>query len=237
MSDVSSTNNTVQTATDYNSASYQKPDAFQDLDMNAFLDLMITELQNQDPMNPADNTQLLTQLGQIREIASNDKLTSTLDAMLMGENMASAAGMIGKYVNGMTEFGDDVAGIVDRATFENGDVRVHVGDQEVLMKNIREVVSIPEGVDANEIATQLSEASKLIGHIVTGVDTADNPVVGMADRASVQDGSVYVHIGNVSIPFGAIEEVRWPNDEELAALAEMAEDDSIEYVEGDSDAA
>ena len=35
------------------------------VDTNQFLTLMITELQNQDPLNPMDNTQMLQQISQI----------------------------------------------------------------------------------------------------------------------------------------------------------------------------
>ena len=45
---------------------------------------MITELQNQDPLNPMDNTQMLEQINQIRQIGATDKLTSTLDSVLLG---------------------------------------------------------------------------------------------------------------------------------------------------------
>ena len=49
-----------------------------DVDMNQFLNLMITELQNQDPLNPTDNAALLEQIGQLRSISSNDQLVNTV---------------------------------------------------------------------------------------------------------------------------------------------------------------
>ena len=41
-------------------------------------------------MNPTDTTDMLNQFNQIREIASNDKLTDTLEGVLLGQNMATA---------------------------------------------------------------------------------------------------------------------------------------------------
>ena len=46
----------------------KKPKDLKDLDINQFLQLMIAELTNQDPLNPMDNTQLVQQIGAIREI-------------------------------------------------------------------------------------------------------------------------------------------------------------------------
>ena len=63
-------------------------DAYAELDTGDFLELIIAELQNQDPMNPTDTSDMLNQFNQIREIASNDKLTETLEGVLLGpENL------------------------------------------------------------------------------------------------------------------------------------------------------
>ena len=50
-----------------------------DLDLNEFLQLMITELQNQDPLDPMDNSEILQQITQIREISATDSLQETLE--------------------------------------------------------------------------------------------------------------------------------------------------------------
>lgn len=66
-----------------------------------FLTLLVTQLKNQDPLNPMDNAQMTSQLAQINTISGIEKLNSTLSQMLNiyndGQSM-QAAGMIGKYV-------------------------------------------------------------------------------------------------------------------------------------------
>ena len=42
-------------------------DAYSDIDIDEFLALMIAELQNQDPLDPMDNSEMVQQIGQIRE--------------------------------------------------------------------------------------------------------------------------------------------------------------------------
>ena len=54
-------------------------DALRGLDIESFLDLFIAELQNQDPLNPLDNAQILQQISQIREVGATDKLTDRVD--------------------------------------------------------------------------------------------------------------------------------------------------------------
>lgn len=90
------------------------------LDLDAFLKLMITELQNQDPLNPMDNTQMLEQINQIRQIGSTDKLTGTLEAVLLGQNIASASGLIGADVDAISDTNEKVSGRVNRVSIVDG---------------------------------------------------------------------------------------------------------------------
>ena len=118
----------------------------EDLDMGEFLDLMIAELQNQDPLNPTDNAELLRQIGQIREIGATDQLTSTLNAVLLGQNMTTASSLIGKQITALDSSGDNIEGVVDRVSVvidENDSsrsLRVHIGDNDIALNNIREIV-------------------------------------------------------------------------------------------------
>lgn len=80
-----------------------------------FLKLLVTQLKNQDPLNPMDNAQMTSQLAQISTVDGIEKLNATLKMLVTGntENQAmQAAGMIGHGVlvsgSGL-EFRDGVA--------------------------------------------------------------------------------------------------------------------------------
>lgn len=66
-----------------------------------FLKLLVTQLKNQDPLNPMDNAQVTTQLAQINTVTGIDKLNTTLGTLLESFSSSQAiqsAGMIGKNV-------------------------------------------------------------------------------------------------------------------------------------------
>ena len=107
-------------------ASGVQRDAFADLDLKVFLDLMITELQNQDPLNPLDNTELLSQIGQMREIGASDRLSKTLDGVLLGQNIASATNLIGAEVTALSDGGERIEGQVARIAITDGEPKLHV---------------------------------------------------------------------------------------------------------------
>lgn len=120
--------------------------ALSNVDTDQFLQLMIQELQNQDPLNPQDSAQFLQQITQIREIGASDRLTSTLDSVLQGQNLTTASGLIGKEITALTDFGDQVQGVVDRVSVDvddelgNRTLNIHIGEQTVSLKNVRSIV-------------------------------------------------------------------------------------------------
>jgi flagellar basal-body rod modification protein FlgD len=66
-----------------------------------FLTLLVTQLRNQDPLSPMDNSQITTQLSQISTVSGIDKLNDTmagLSAALATSQSMSSASMIGRQV-------------------------------------------------------------------------------------------------------------------------------------------
>src|SRR5215213_7019757 len=97
-----------------------------DIDMNTFLKLMITELQQQDPLNPLDNKDMLNQIAQIRAIGASDQLTNTLNSVLLGQNITSATNLIGADISALTDNGQAITGIVNRVAIDKGVPKIHV---------------------------------------------------------------------------------------------------------------
>ncbi len=66
-----------------------------------FLTLLVTQMKNQDPLNPMDNAQVTSQLAQLSTVNGIDKLNTTLSA-LQGDYRSSqslqAASLIGRGV-------------------------------------------------------------------------------------------------------------------------------------------
>ncbi|MEO8013734.1 flagellar hook assembly protein FlgD [Polaromonas sp.] len=66
-----------------------------------FLKLLVTQLNNQDPLNPLDNAQLTSQLAQMSTVSGIEKLNSAFAAMLAqsgASQVLQSASMIGRTV-------------------------------------------------------------------------------------------------------------------------------------------
>tara|TARA_R110002049_G_scaffold2750_8_gene22112 strand:- start:16374 stop:16820 length:447 start_codon:yes stop_codon:yes gene_type:complete len=118
---------------------------YNDLDTDSFLKLLISELQNQDPLNPMENADMIQQIGQIREIGATDQLTSTLSTLASSQELVTASSLIGQKVTGLAVDASEVDGVVDRITVETNaenntrSIKVHVGDKTMEIKNVREI--------------------------------------------------------------------------------------------------
>ena len=97
-----------------------------------FLKLLVTQLKNQDPMNPMDNAQLTTQMAQINTVAGIEKLNTSMSAMTdklskqladlnpsagLGKLEAALQKMSGQFLQSQTLQG---AGMVGRQVWTSG---------------------------------------------------------------------------------------------------------------------
>jgi flagellar basal-body rod modification protein FlgD len=108
------------------------------LTSEGFLELLITQLQNQDPSEPIGNEELLNQISAMRELQSNIELSDTLKSLTSNQQLSTAAAFIGKSVSG--NVGDQlISGTVDRAFLRDGTAYVSVGDTELPLNDITDV--------------------------------------------------------------------------------------------------
>lgn len=67
----------------------------------SFMTLLITQLENQDPLNPMENSEMTSQLAQINTVSGIEKLNDTLSGITQQMNasqMPQASGLIGNAV-------------------------------------------------------------------------------------------------------------------------------------------
>ena len=121
---------------------------FSGLDSEEFLQIIFTELQNQDPFEPNDSSALLEQLDSIRSIESDMALTSQLESIVFQNQLATAGNMIGKTIEGLTATNDRVVGNVFAVIREGDKVTLQLDTGwEVPADNVQVIVdpnSLPQ---------------------------------------------------------------------------------------------
>jgi flagellar basal-body rod modification protein FlgD len=97
-----------------------------------FIKMMITQLQNQDPLEPAKNDQLLAQMSQISQLQSSTSLNESLKSMVLQNQIGSASSLIGKSVQGMAADNSTINGTVTSVKVESDAVKLELDNGQAL---------------------------------------------------------------------------------------------------------
>ena len=133
---LSNTNSATASAAagDSNSAAAQ---AKLDEDLNKFLNLLVTQLKNQDPLDPMDANEFTSQLVQFASVEQQIYQNSNLEKMLSLQETSQISTMVDFIGNQVEFFGQDVPLVDGRAEFS------YVMPQGVA----REQLTLPTQVD------------------------------------------------------------------------------------------
>jgi flagellar basal-body rod modification protein FlgD len=89
--------------------------ASQQLGKDDFLKILITQLANQDPSSPMDNTQFVAQMAQFSSLEQMTNMSQNFEKFATMTRSSEAQGMLGKTVE--LNLGDTTTtGVVDAAT-------------------------------------------------------------------------------------------------------------------------
>jgi flagellar basal-body rod modification protein FlgD len=111
---------------------------------NDFINFMVTELQNQDPLNPTDSSQMLSQMSEIGQLQSSSTLTSSLTGMVQQNQVAAASAMIGKLVQGTDANKNPMTGLVSAVQVSSTGVNLILNTGATLpMNNVTAITNAP----------------------------------------------------------------------------------------------
>lgn len=136
---MSTTSNVNGSSSAAGASSSSSTSALTQISPNDFLKMLITQLQQQDPLNPTSSDQILQQISQIDNIEATTTLTSSLNSVATDQSFQTASGLIGKQVQGVDGSGNPVAGTVDSVSFSNGAATLNVGSQTMQLSGISSI--------------------------------------------------------------------------------------------------
>lgn len=111
-----------------------------DLQMN-FMNLLVTQLKNQNPMEPMDNQDMSAQLAQFSELEQLEAMNSSFGQVLESLQRGYAGSLIGKDVSFNVEAADgteeSATGEVEEVLMgQDGEIELVVGDQNVSLADV-----------------------------------------------------------------------------------------------------
>jgi flagellar basal-body rod modification protein FlgD len=105
-----------------------------------FLKLMVTQLQNQDPLNPTDDKDFMGQMAQFSSLEQTANMAETLNSMNTSSQVSQGVSLIGHTVSWVDADAKATgSGQVTKVSLVNGKITVRVGDDDVAPGSITEV--------------------------------------------------------------------------------------------------
>jgi flagellar basal-body rod modification protein FlgD len=197
------------------------------VDKEDFLKLLITQIQQQDPLNPQDPAEFtaqLTQFSNLEQLISLNTAMEDLQMLQLSSNNAQAANLIGKnvlYDGGTVQVQGGAPGslyVVAPGTVK--DVTVSIKDSSGSVVRTIQLGSLSGGIQAiswDGLKSTGDPASDgAYTFTVTAVDAQGNSAavtplsLGHVGGVSFEDGVTYLNVGGEKVSLSDVRSVREP---------------------------
>jgi flagellar basal-body rod modification protein FlgD len=209
----------------YNTYEPNKPKEFNSsLDKDAFLRLLVTQMQHQNPLEPTSNTEFI---GQMAQFSSLEQSQNTNRAVRMN----SANSMVNKLVKGdytaedSTET-EEIVGLVEKVIIKSDDIYLaldSLGEKyEVKLDDVTEVTELESSVEMIYLMNQSmrsTTAYNLIGKNIKGtyeeevevdgvkrINTID--IEGIVEKVRKDGTSIYLTVNGKEVYLEDVTEVK-----------------------------
>lgn len=112
------------------------------LDKDAFLKLLVAQLQYQNPLDPSDPTQFMAQTAQFTMVEKLQDVADQTKSATIAQKLSTASGLIGKQVTYIDD-GVEKSGVVASARLTDTTTLLHVGDADVDLELVLGVSPAP----------------------------------------------------------------------------------------------
>lgn len=182
-------------------ATTPRNNSFGELSSEEFINILVTELTQQDPFEPNDSAAILEQLSSLRNIESQISLQDQLKTMVDQNAISSASGLIGQQVTGLNSNNQSVQGIVRSVVIENGTPILKLQDgTRIEASRITDVANL--GDFDTQVVQQLLRnliilnSSALVGKMVSGFNESNTLVEGIVTSVVNENDDLILELDN-----------------------------------------
>lgn len=130
------------------------------LGQDAFFKLLITQLQNQDPLNPMEDKEFISQMAEFSSLEKTEKLYSLLENKLSSNPVINNSHLIGKEITANVE-SVKLTGVVNSIKSQGNQIFAALDNgSEVDISYITQVGEVVEESDGDGGETETGEESE-----------------------------------------------------------------------------
>ncbi len=154
-----------------------------DMDKDAFLQLLVAQMKYQDPLQPTSNTEYISQYAQFSQVEQMQSMSASMD-------LQRASQLVGKevYVKTTSTSGETnyVQGKVDYVVFENGKAYLSIDESLYALEDL-DTITDPAYMEAYNLATELVEGINKLPNINSLVLSDANKVEMLSEMYNSMD--------------------------------------------------
>jgi flagellar basal-body rod modification protein FlgD len=152
---------------------------------DTFLKLLISQLENQDPDNPTDPTQFLSETADFEEVQQLSALSTDMTSLVSAQQSSAATSMLGQQVAGTDASGNPVSGIVTGVQLTSSGPVLTVGNDSVPFSGVT-AVTIPGSTSSTGTSTT---GTSTTGTSTTGTSTTGTGTSGTGTSGTGSSGT------------------------------------------------
>lgn len=131
------------------------PYATQELDRDAFMQLLVTQLSNQDPLEPVKNEEFVAQLANFSSLEQLETLNENILGMTalshsnaLLSQLTQGSALIGKDVQWVEpQTGESFTGTVDSVKIKEGFAILNIDGQDIPLVHVTEILADAPGTE------------------------------------------------------------------------------------------
>lgn len=104
-----------------------------------FIQLLVAQLRNQDPLNPVSSQEFITQLSSLSTVQGLQSLNASFSEVLKLQQFTQGTDLIGKTVEYTPAGGGSASGKVDALTAVDGKFQLQIGQTTVGLDQVTRV--------------------------------------------------------------------------------------------------
>ncbi len=194
---------------------------------NQFLQLLVAQMRNQDPINPKDGAEFASQLAQFNSVEQLIDVNSGLQNLQNSQDMMSAslsnsmaASLTGKQIRAITdqvhldaEAGSEI-NFKLQAPAEEVEIVIRNGSGNIVRQETLQGISSGDNNwswdGKNDSGDRVGEGQYQVEVVAKNGDEPVNSLVfmeGVASKVRFTGDGVYISVNDIEIPIGDVEEV------------------------------
>jgi flagellar basal-body rod modification protein FlgD len=115
------------------------PPSQKELGQDDFLQLIVAQMRNQNPLDPMSNTDFIAQMAQFDTLTQMRKMNDALVVLQHLSELTQASSLIGRTVTGLDEKGEEVTGTVTHVKVVDGVPMLEVDGKTLDIYWVKEV--------------------------------------------------------------------------------------------------